>query len=146
MSTSKEMEAPASVAPEFVLFVHPNGRRATLCCTLRDVSLLVILMGRWAKLIILLEHARVEDQQIPKLPQALRGFRQAPDLARRCEENRAVDPPAATTITHYMSRLCRRLVRPDGDASQFPPLIERIKNTGARLLHPVKIIYLGDKP
>jgi len=130
-------------APNWELYLFPNGKRAQICCRIEGASGVRELPGRLARLIVLLQQAMVEDA---RLPSDLKGFRNARELAKVFDENRRVDPPLASTITTYTYKLCRILKSPAAGGKSLPPLISRVKNSGARLLHPVKIHLVGRAP
>jgi hypothetical protein len=127
-------------SPIWVLYLFSSGKKGRLSCRLPDFSGLMDLPGRMVRLLVLLQLAYLEDAD---LPSEVRGFRQAPALADAYEENKFVDPPEPETITTYLCQLCKRLAKPFADGGAFPLLIERVPNTGARLLFPVEILHVG---
>ena len=130
-------------APTWVLYMFPGGKGSRLSCHLPDFSRSRELPGRLARLIVLLQQAMIEDAG---LPTDLKGFRAAAEIAKAFDESRLVDPPIPETITTYLYKLCIDLKDPDSEGEPFPPLIERVKYRGARLLHPVEILFVGCSP
>jgi hypothetical protein len=88
----------------------------------------------------LLEQALREDQN---LSDNAKGFRQDEALKKAYDENPRVNPPKLLTIQTYVRRLHRRLTKRIRKSKPLPPLIERVKFIGVRLLHPVKIYLSG---
>ncbi|MGD0389444.1 MAG: hypothetical protein ABSC42_10870 [Tepidisphaeraceae bacterium] len=132
-------KTPAS--PRWDLYLFKSGKRARLDCHLPGAALATeFLYGRWARVICLLQLAYEQDV---RLPSDLRGFRQAKELAEAFDEDRRVDPPLPSTITTYLYQLCAVLKTPACNRAPFPPLIDRVPNSGARLLYPVKIHIVG---
>ncbi|MGD0767568.1 MAG: hypothetical protein ABSB42_05155 [Tepidisphaeraceae bacterium] len=132
-------KTPAS--PTWDLYLFKSGKRARLDCHLPDAPLATeFLYGRWARVICLLQLAYEQDEH---LPSDLRGFRQAKELAEAFDEDRRVDPILPSTITTYLYKMCALLKIPACNRAPFPPLIDRVPNSGARLLYPVKIHLVG---
>jgi hypothetical protein len=129
--------------PIFILFVLPGGRRANLCCSLGAVSNGVDLPGTEARTIKYLQQARDEDKDIPA---KFRGFRRASQLAAKFSGDKFSLPIAAATVTAYLYQLCKRIEKGMRAADLPLRLIERVPNTGARLLYPVQIRYVGCEP
>lgn len=134
-----------SDSPIWTLYLFPDGKGAQLCCRIGNTSLSREIPGRLARIILLLQRAAIEDRVL-RIPIDLQGFRPAKVLARAFEEDLAVDPPEPSTMTAYLYRLCKRLKIADRTGQIFPPLIERVRHCGARLLHPVEICLVGCAP
>lgn len=136
MSNSKK----TPISPKWDMYLFANGKKAQISCRIGRASNMWEIPGRTARVIALLQQAYDEDQ---RLPIDLRGFRQADEIAKWYDENRAVEPPLRSTITAYLYQLCFILKKPAVTGEVFPPLIARVKNSGARLLYPVEIHQLG---
>lgn len=124
---------------KWVLFLAGDGKNPILQCNGRYLQ----LPNRMARIILLLQRARVADEHHPE---GFQGFRKAREIALVYDENPRVDPPLHTTITAYFYQFCRRLKQPPFDQPAFPDLIVRVRNSGARLLYPVEIKELGGPP
>ncbi len=128
-------------APEFTLFLFPNGC-ATISCTLGNVSqgIRIDLPARAVRMIFLLRKAYETDRN---LPSAIRGCRSCQTLSKECgrdPNNTSLEPE---TIGKYLRILSRYLDRTPDGCAPFPPLIDRMPRAGTRLLHPITVVQVG---
>jgi hypothetical protein len=139
-STCDPNEKP--LCPRFKLFIFLGNKEGELFCTLCDGSeIKVKLIGRYVRILSILECARAKDLN---LPTDVQGFRKAKAIAEiHGKDSGKISLPS--TITSYVSKLCKLLETPSAADPAFPHLIERVTNRGARLLHPVEIFYLGQQ-
>jgi len=137
-NTCESDEKPLS--PKFELFIFLDNKEGELFCTLPDGrKIKAKLNGCYVRIVLILESARTEDLE---LPDDVQGFRKAKTIAEIYGEN-SYKPPLPSTMTSYVYKLCDLLETPTVDRPALPELIDRVPNRGARLIHPVKISYVG---
>ena len=125
------MEPPFTVE----LFIFPSGvGRLQWHFSSDSKAIALDLPARFVKVILLLQDAKDLDKNSEHIPPSLQGYRKADAIASLYD----TVPPEPTTITRYLSDLCRTIARLQG----VPPLIERIPYRGAKLVCQLKTTYV----
>ena len=63
-------------APKWVLFLFPGNRLGQICCTFPGASpIKEFVPGRWARMLLMLQRAYIEDKDLPADVRGYRGVR-----------------------------------------------------------------------